>query len=133
MKQKTIAGVCGGGRVIIGRRFVQLTENADIAAVVDLVQKRAVASSDIGGTQHQEFGAEFHQSVIVARRQLEIGNRSIRRSVRIKREEGATAQLFTARLKRRAAIPSPGSARDRGRSQRQPARARHVSNPLQSN
>src|SRR5262249_19220638 len=59
-----------------------------------LVQKRAVASSDIGRTQHQEFGAKFHLSAIVARRQLEIGNRSIRRSVRIKREEGATAQLF---------------------------------------
>jgi hypothetical protein len=93
-KQKTVAGVHGGGRIIAGRRFVQLTEDCDIAAVVDLVQKRAVASGDIGGTQHQEFGAEFHQSAIVARRQLEIGNSSIRRSVRIEREEGATAQLF---------------------------------------
>src|SRR5262249_21955484 len=38
-KQKPVAGVCGGGRIIIGRRFVQLTENAYIAAVVDLSYK----------------------------------------------------------------------------------------------
>ena len=93
-KQKTVAGVRGGSRIIVGRRFVQLTENGDIAAVVDLIQKRAVASSDIGGTQHQEFGAEFDQAAIVARRQLEIGNRPIRCSVRIEREEGAPAQLL---------------------------------------
>jgi hypothetical protein len=73
---------------------VQLTENGDVAAVVDLVQKRAVTSSDVRGTQHQEFGAEFDQAAVVARRQLEIGNRPIRRSVRIEREEGATAQFF---------------------------------------
>ena len=46
------------------------------------------------GRNTRNFGAEFHQSAIVARRQLEIGNRSIRRSVRIEREEGATAQFF---------------------------------------
>ena len=73
---------------------MQLTENGDIAAVVDLVQKRAVAASDIGGSQHQEFGAEFDQATVVARRQLEIGNRPIRRGVGIEREEGASAQFF---------------------------------------
>jgi hypothetical protein len=41
-KQKTVAGIRGGGQIIAGRRFVQLTENGDIAAVTDLVQKRAV-------------------------------------------------------------------------------------------
>src|SRR5262249_55246203 len=75
-------------------RFVQLTKNADIAAVVDLVQKRAIASSDIGGTQHQGFGAEFHQSAFVARRPLEIGNLSISRSRPSHREKSATAQLL---------------------------------------
>src|SRR5262249_39776417 len=46
---------------------------------------------------------------------------------------GRVSSSRSARLKRRAAIPSPGSARDRGRSPRQPARARQVYNPLQSN
>jgi hypothetical protein len=41
--------------------------------------------------------------------------------------------LPTVRRKRREATPSPGSPRDRGRSQRQPARARQASNPLRSN
>src|SRR5580692_2329841 len=38
-----------------------------------------------------------------------------------------------ARLKPPAAIPFPGSPRGKGRSQRQPSRARQVSNPLRSN
>src|SRR5262249_39366347 len=38
-----------------------------------------------------------------------------------------------ARLKRRAAIPSLGSPHDRGRSRRQPTRARQASNPFQPN
>jgi hypothetical protein len=46
------------------------------------------------GTQHQEFRAELHQPASIARRQLEVGHRRVRRRVRIERKERATAQLF---------------------------------------
>src|SRR5205823_13707428 len=47
--------------------------------------------------------------------------------------QGRVNSFPIARLKRRAAIPFPGSTRDTGRSRRQPAKARQVSNPLRSN
>src|SRR3984893_1541167 len=46
---------------------------------------------------------------------------------------GRANSFPSTRLKRRAAIPSPDSPHDKGRSRRQPARARQVSNPLRSN
>src|SRR6202022_376020 len=46
---------------------------------------------------------------------------------------GRANSFPSTRLKRRAAIPSPDSPHDKGRSRRQPARARQLSNPLRSN
>src|SRR5207342_1229205 len=46
---------------------------------------------------------------------------------------GRMNSFRSARLKRRAAIPFPGSPRDKGRSRRRPARATQVSKPLRSN
>src|ERR1700730_9194048 len=46
---------------------------------------------------------------------------------------GPANSFPSTRLKRRAAIPSPDSPHDKGRSRRQPARARQLSNPLRSN
>jgi hypothetical protein len=93
-KQETIAGIRNGRRIVAGRRVLQLTENADIATIVDLVQKRAVAARCDGRTQHKEIGAEFDEPARIARRELKIGDRLIGGGVRIEREEGATAQLL---------------------------------------
>ncbi len=82
--------------IVAERRFVDLVENADIAAVVHLVQQRAVTARGVRRAQHQEFGAEFDQPPIIAGRELEVGNGRVRGSVRIEREEGATAQLLIA-------------------------------------
>ena len=73
---------------------MELAEDGDVAAVVDLVEQRAIAARGLLGTQHQELRAEFHQPTHIARRQLEIGHCRIRRRIRIKHEEGAAAQFF---------------------------------------
>ena len=80
--------------IIAERGVVELAQNRDIAAVVDLVEQRAVAARGVDRAQHQEFGAELDQATVVAGRQLEIGDRRIGGGVRIEREEGAPAQLF---------------------------------------
>ena len=93
-EQESVAGVGNGGRIVAARRVVELAEYRNIAAVVDLVEQRAVAARGIDRTQQQEFGAEFDQAAIIARRQREVGNGRIRRGLRIEREESAAAQLL---------------------------------------
>ena len=107
-KQKTVAGIGRRRWIVAEGGFVELTEHADIAAIVDLVEQRAVAARRRRRTQHQELGAELDQAAAVARRQRKIGDRLIGGGVRIECEEGTTAQLFVG-----AGTTEFGAARER--------------------
>jgi hypothetical protein len=107
-EQEAVAGMrCRGGIVARGC-FVDLAQNADVAAIVDLVEQRAVAASARRRTQHQEVGAEFHKPARIARREREIGNRRIGSGGGIEREHGAATQLFIG-----AGITELDAARER--------------------
>jgi hypothetical protein len=87
---------------------VELPQNADVAAIVDLIKQRAVAAGARRRTQHQKVRAEFDQPARIARREREIGNRRIGGDGGIEREHRPAAQLFIG-----AGVTELGAGRER--------------------
>ena len=61
--------------------------------------------------QHHELGAELHQPAVVARRELEIGNRRIGRRVGIERERQARPRSFSYAPASPNSIPAANGSR----------------------
>ena len=73
-EQEAIPRVREVCRIVVRRRIVKLGENADIAAVVDLVEQGIVAAGRVHRTQHEKIGAERDQAAPIAWGKLEIGD-----------------------------------------------------------
>ncbi len=91
--QETVAGIGLGGRVVVGRRFaVDLAENGDAAAIVDVVEQGRWLDAD--RAQQDELAVEHDFAAIVARRQLQIGDGLVGRQHRIERVMRDAADLL---------------------------------------
>ena len=82
---KTVANVFGGlGKVpVIGQEALNQIERALMAAIHDVVPKRAVAAGHIDGFQDAELGRVLHPTIRIARRPIDVNYHRVVRIVRI--------------------------------------------------
>ncbi len=91
--QEAVTGIGAGGGVVIGRRLaVDLAENGDAAAIIDVVEQRRGIRLD--RAQQDELAVEHHFPSRIARGEFQIRNGLVGRQIGIEGVMGNAADLL---------------------------------------
>jgi hypothetical protein len=81
--QESMPEVVGRERIVVARAVVEESQSQFVAAVVDVVQQRAIAFLGLHRSENEQVGEEVDASVGLRRRAIQVDDQGVGRRLRV--------------------------------------------------